>query len=47
MTEHFKSKQQKSVISFNIAITLLVLQNFSNSLPLRFYSNRGIIQLLI
>ena len=31
--EHFKSKQQKSFIPFNIVTTLLILQNFANPLP--------------
>ena len=32
ITEHFKSKQQRSFISFSIVTTLLILQNFSNPL---------------
>ena len=39
MTEHFKSKQQKSFISYNVVTRLLILQNFSNPFPLKFYSN--------
>ena len=31
--EQFKSKQQKSFISFNIETTLLILQNLSNPFP--------------
>ena len=33
ITEHFKFKQQKSIISFNIVTTLLIFQNFSNHFP--------------
>ena len=33
ITEHFQSKQQTSFISFNQVTTLLILQNFSNTLP--------------
>ena len=33
ITEHFKSKQQKSFISLNTLTTSLIFQTFSSSLP--------------